>query len=339
VAHESAALAQKQLAAQTVQATAAQAAQQAQLDYIASLQKYSLDSSKAVTQLGRLREETVRYYESQQQLANLMTGTAGSLRATVAAFRFDQLDPAQQLASLQDRYNVAYSMAMSTQGETLAGYGQELNNLINPLLQKAQEAGLGGVQYSNLVNTILARAEATAGRLEQFAPTDYQAESLGLLGQIDSTLAALEKGALTADQLIVQAINAGKDTTRDGLRAVVAALTGQTVPAFAAGGMHTGGARLVGEYGPELEVTGPARIYSAGQTARMLSGGDDSAMLQELRALRAEVASQRQEMQVLQAQIVVNTGKTARQLDRWDAEGAPVRNAEGETLAVEGAAP
>ena len=320
------------------QADAVEAAKQAQIDYVAALQKYSLDASKAVNQLGRLREETVRYYETQQQLASLMMGTAGSLRATVAAFRFDQLDPTAQMASLQERFNVAYSMAMSTSGETLAQYGQELNSLINPLLQKAQEAGLGGVQYSNLVNTILARAEATAGRLEQFAPTDYQAESLGLLGQIDSTLAALEKGALTADQLIVQAIDAGRDTTRDGLRAVVAALTGQAVPAFAMGGLHTGGARLVGEFGPELEVTGPARIYSASQTARMLgSGSDDSATVQELRALRAEVASQRQEMQVLQAQIVTNTGRTARQLDRWDTEGAPVRNADGQALAVEDA--
>lgn len=324
-------------AATTAQAAAVQAARTAQLDYVDALQKYSLDASRAVTGLGRLREETVKYFESQRQLAELMTGTASGLRATVAQFRFDQLDPAAQLANLQDRYNVAYSMALSTTGEALASYGNELNSLINPLLAKAQETGIGGAEYSNLVTTVLARAEATASRLEANAPMDYQAESLGLLGQIDSTLIALEKGAISADQLIVNAIDAGRDTTRDGLRAVVAAITGQAVPAFALGGYHTGGVRLVGENGPELEVTGPSRIYNARQTASMLGGGGEGAMVQELRALRAEVAAQRREMAALQTQIVVNTGKTARQMDRWDGEGLPVRNLDGEVFAVEGA--
>lgn len=319
------------------QAAAAATAKTAQLNYIDALQKYSLDASKAVTNLGRLREETVKYYESQKELFTLMTGAASSLRSTVAAFRFDQLDPMAQFNSLQERYNVAYSMAMSTTGETLAGYGDEMNSLLRPLLDKAQEAGVGGSAYSNLVNTVLARAEATATRLEANAPKDYAAESLGLLGQIDSTLAALEAGAMTADQLIVNAINAGKDTTRDGLRAVVAALTGQAVPAFAMGGMHAGGVRLVGENGPELEVTGPSRIYSAAQTRGMLGGADTGALVQEIRALRVEVGALRADNKVLQTQIMTNTGKTARQLDRWDGEGLPVRNLDGETLAVKSA--
>ena len=44
------------------------------------------------------------------------------------------------------------------------------------------------------------------------------------------------------------------------------------VPGFAGGGRHRGGARIVGEHGPELEVTGPSRIYSAQDTRRMLGG-------------------------------------------------------------------
>jgi hypothetical protein len=57
--------------------------------------------------------------------------------------------------------------------------------------------------------------------------------------------------------------------------------------AFANGGMHSGGLRLVGERGPELEVTGPSRIYSASQTKAML-GGDNSEVVAELRAMRQE---------------------------------------------------
>lgn len=58
------------------------------------------------------------------------------------------------------------------------------------------------------------------------------------------------------------------------------------LPAFADGGMHSGGIRLVGEEGPELEVTGPARYYNANQTASMLSGNSDK---EELEMLRYEV--------------------------------------------------
>lgn len=314
------------------QAAAAQQAQQAQLDYVASLQAYSVNAAKAVTQLGRLRGETVKYYEAQQQLAGLMTGTATGLRDAVAQYRFDQMDPAAQLASLQERYNVAYSMALSTSGQTLAGYGQQMQQLLAPLLAKAQEAGLSGTQYSGMVSTMLARAEAVAKRLDDLAPKGYEEESLGLLGQIDSTLAALEAGTKTADQLIVDAVNASKDTTRDGLRAVVAALTGKPVPAFAAGGLHAGGWRIVGERGPEMEYTGPSRIFNARDTAGMFAGGDNTALLRELQALRAEVAGLRRDTVPLQAQAVVNTGRAVRQMERWDGSGLPVVNAEGTTL-------
>ena len=61
--------------------------------------------------------------------------------------------------------------------------------------------------------------------------------------------------------------------------------------AFADGGDHPGGWRLVGENGPELEATGPSRIFDAQTTASMLrSGGSGGAELaQEMRMLREEV--------------------------------------------------
>nr|WP_279086781.1 tape measure protein [Comamonas thiooxydans] len=334
--------------AQQALAAAAAAAQKSQLDYVAALQKYSMDSGKAVSNLSKLREETVAWYQSQAQLAQTMGDSAASLRQTVADVRFSMLDTPAQFANLQERFNVAYSMAMSTSGETLAGYGNELNSLLNPVLQKAQEAGLSGSEYSSLVKTLLARAEAVAGRLDKEAPKNYQEESLGLLGQIDSTLAALEAGAKSTEQLMVEAIKAGTDTTRDGLRAVIAVLRGQAVPAFAEGGSFAGGLRLVGERGPELEVTGAARYYSAEQTARMLAGVqapvvtqvmrggavDLTPLLDEMQRLRREVAGRLQRQEASIEAVAVNTGRLQRNFDRITVEGMPVRNVDDELLTV-----
>lgn len=48
---------------------------------------------------------------------------------------------------------------------------------------------------------------------------------------------------------------------------------GLRIPGFATGGQHGGGWRIVGERGPELEATGPARYFTAAQTQQMLAGG------------------------------------------------------------------
>ena len=92
---------------------------------------------------------------------------------------------------------------------------------------------------------------------------------------------------------------------------------------FASGGMHMGGLRLVGERGPELEVTGPARIFSYEQTRDMLGGGQrrEEALVAEIRALRAELEGLRAETRAT----AVNTNKTARILERVTPDGASLQ--------------
>ncbi len=51
----------------------------------------------------------------------------------------------------------------------------------------------------------------------------------------------------------------------------------RNIPHFAMGGDHMGGLALVGEVGPEIISTGPARIFNASQTARMIGGQSSDA--------------------------------------------------------------
>lgn len=86
---------------------------------------------------------------------------------------------------------------------------------------------------------------------------------------------------------------------------------------FADGGRHKGGLRLVGESGPELEVTGPSRIYNSRDTLSMLrSNNGNEEMAAELRALREENRAQARAMVTLQARLT-------RLMERWDGDGMP----------------
>ncbi len=85
-------------------------------------------------------------------------------------------------------------------------------------------------------------------------------------------------------------------------------------PKFAAGGLHMGGFRLVGENGPELEATGPARYYSSADTMAMLGGGAEVAY--EIRQLRDENKAHSRAIVGLQ-------NRMTRLLEQWEGDGLP----------------
>jgi tape measure domain-containing protein len=82
------------------------------------------------------------------------------------------------------------------------------------------------------------------------------------------------------------------------------------LPAFAMGGG-------IGETGPQLEVTGPSRIFNANQTASMLNGGGGNG------ELIAEVRQLRTENRQAQFQIVKLTQKIEQIMTQWNSEGTP----------------
>jgi hypothetical protein len=249
-------------------------------------------------------------------LAELMTGSAAGLRNAVSAARSGQLDPAQSLAQQQGGFSTAYSLALATTGAAQAGYADKLTAALPGLSTALMDTASTREDWARATGTLFAQSEAIAKQLEANAPQDYAADSLAMLGQIDAALMVLDASSKSAEKIIADAVTAGSENTANGLRAVIAALTGSPVPAFALGGSFGGGLRIVGENGPELEATGPSRIFSASQTRNLLGGGNDE-MVQELRALRQEVAGLRAEAQATAG----HTSKTARLLDRAMPDG------------------
>lgn len=92
------------------------------------------------------------------------------------------------------------------------------------------------------------------------------------------------------------------------------------IPGYASGGDFSGGLRLVGERGPELEVTGPSRIYSAAQTAELLSGGTQTAAA--MNGLQQAVAGLQDGIRSI-AKHTMQTAKRVEFLERWEYDGLP----------------
>lgn len=102
----------------------------------------------------------------------------------------------------------------------------------------------------------------------------------------------------------------------DAARAAVLAAGG--VPSFATGGFHSGGVALVGEEGPELINTGPARITSNSGTEGLF--GD---LIREVRMLREEVKV----LKDASIATATNTERSERISRKWDKIGIPATQA------------
>ncbi|MNZ84054.1 hypothetical protein D3C78_1027990 [compost metagenome] len=249
-----------------------------------------------------------------------MIATAENLRDVVGTIRMGQLDSAQTAAQLSGSYASDYRMALATTGSVRAGYAESMGATLPALADTLKTEAATSADWRVQTAKLLAQATNISGMLDKDAEAvDYQDEALGLLGSIDEALLKLETGTKSAEQVIARAIENGTSAQLAGLRAIVAALQGNSIPAFVSGGMHLGGLRLVGERGPELEATGPSRIWNAQQTRALMSGGGSAGYAEVLAELRASRDERR-----AQASAMVQQQRDLNKLMlRWDALGIP----------------
>ena len=201
--------------------------------------------------------------------------------------------------------------AGSAMANTAANNATVVDTLYQQLFGRTADAGENKYWADRLGSGDLPYAEIVANMTQYASAADKAAMAAkgyatgGLIsgpgtGTSDSILARLSNGEYVMSADAVRMFGTGfLDQMNAGL-----------LPAFAMGGG-------IGEAGPELEVTGPSRIYNANQTASMFKGGGDmGALVSELKQMREENKSQR-------FQIAKTNQQVAALLQKWDTDGAP----------------
>ncbi|MDN4036803.1 DUF4214 domain-containing protein [Massilia sp. YIM B02443] len=215
--------------------------------------------------------------------------------------------------SILDAIRALQGSILAAQNNPMVAATSAINNAYQTHLGRAPDAAgfewwknaaAGGAPVSQIVDGIANSAEADLRKLYQsalgrapdaeglaywmnaFGPTMDAAERAEFLKGATPELAAIGSGS-QEDFLKQKGVTTGSSLALRG------------IPGFATGGDHSGGWRIVGENGPELEATGPSRIFNATQTNELMgrlmqptSGSD--ALVAEVRALRAEVAALRE---------------------------------------------
>lgn len=286
-------MAEKQLAAAEKQVSTLEAqlaATQKQIDELNNVGKNILSVAEATAQL-----QTAQQAEAAAQAQVDALGTVSE----------DVLSVADALAQMQT------AVAAADQARAQMALMTELNET-----QTSFADAVAAYEAAKAERDDLLRQITVAG----FADLITAQQKTG-----NQLISALQEVASTAQQARTQAADAIAAAQAAAAAAAAARIANDNlawlngVPMFASGGIHAGGLRIVGEEGPELEATGPARYYNASDTAALL-GGDASA---EVRSLREDMRRDREFTQRALLQITKNTGKTSDHLQRWDGEGLP----------------
>ena len=232
--------------------------------------------NEAIAQLDltmqEVRDATMRVEQAMLSLANSMLGAISGIAgaggaAGLGMAGIDEFDESRTNAILSDAAT-----------STFTGVAETINRLYRDTLGRNVDAA--GLEF---YGGLLQSGQANAARIGFELATSQEAQS-GVtpgFGEIGSAQPVNTIDALYSSMLGREADAAGRafwestglqgedliNAFRDG------AIANGDTPAFAMGGMHAGGLRIVGENGPELEATGPSRIYSARQTREMMQPG------------------------------------------------------------------
>jgi len=238
-------------------------------------------SKTSTDQFGSYQDYLRDLYQTQNDIAALGGITDDQL--SVAEKSLDALQ--DQLKSLDDQLQAAQDQIDILKGIDTNGLSllDAMRGLTSAILQAQSNPIVSATSaINNAYQTALHRAPDPAG-LEWWqnaaangAPISQIVD--GIKGSTESTLNTLYKDVLgrapDAEGLAfwMKAYGSTMDEAEkaDWLKAAQKD-PGYKIPGFATGGDFAGGWRIVGENGPELEATGPARIFNANQTLSLMA--------------------------------------------------------------------
>lgn len=285
--------------------------------YIAS--EFARDGEKAIDTLTRLATSLTSVTAIFDTMG--LSVYEASIKGAAGASKF--VDAFGGLEQMNAAFGAYYDLYYSEQERIAA----TTKTLTAELAKLGFEMPVTRDEFRDLVTVQLAMGEAGA---------NTAAGLLGLSGAFASIVPAADavtesvKAMTTSlDDYISKTARSSTEADRiRGLAAVgnTSALKRLGIPGYASGGYHSGGLRLVGENGPELEVTGPANIISNPVTDALLnrsSGGNArleslvERLVEQNNLLRAEVRA-----------VVTHTGTSARILKRVTPDGDALQTRE-----------
>lgn len=260
------------------------------IDALESARQGDLTKSKElVPNLNVLTSQTPESYRSEQDFKRDFFKTYNAM-SELEKISGTQLTEQQQIIKnletqiQQENINYQATMdALQAQYDAVIGVNNSVVSFEQAVMQYQQ------AQYAaDGANTLLK------------SQTEILNNQLNALLGIDTGILSVEAAInnLVAAQAAMAAFNAAQPVT---------------VPAFASGGIHYGGLRIVGENGPEMEYTPPANITSNKDLKEMLDNTDVVRVLREVKESidRGNFA------------VAKNTGETAKVLKKFDYDGMP----------------
>lgn len=181
--------------------------------YREEFEQYAEVSSGQIDQLRRLREETLAYYDAQQQLARAMSSASSNIESTLEGLRRGRMSDSQLLDEDLNKFNELMAQAGNASGAELAQIAEQLNALASPLLTEAQSVYASGQGYQDIYDMVTSALSDVQGQLDSTSPQNYEQQSVDLLKLIDGQLATIEQNLATQDSLVVDAIDRSRQET------------------------------------------------------------------------------------------------------------------------------
>lgn len=305
---------------------------------------FTATTGQAFIQQALLGAQNSGYLPDPNELARAISAARGGLTSGAGSAFEARREQALLVARLTQLRGFAGDQ-LSTAEQTLRGINLQIEKLDSQLFAAQEQVNvLRGIDtgikdiptsiaelqiaLQNELRSlnILTTAKEVAQEKE---PLGLSVSGTDLDSAVDTFNSLVASGKYTEAAALAATVGASAELVTDYINANLAGLNlgGPVNPSivaslmagnsFAAGGLHSGGIRMVGERGPELEMTGPARYMSNANLASLMGNNSN----EEVKQLREENRVQLRAMVSLQ-------NRMTKVIEQWNGDGLPTERVE-----------